>query len=272
MAVPSSGQLRLRADIALEIDGSATGSDVSLNTLSSSAGFTAPNGMEEFYGYVDAVAPSVSTDSTANVGTSTIRVYGTVSSDGGGTITQRGFYFGTSSNYASNTKYSVGGTTGGFNRYFSGLSSNTTHYYTAYAINSAGETRGTTKSQATSFAYTFKSPIYSQNFGPDFISGGLYYSNVNGGWSLRSSYNFNAGYKCVSVPTNRQSRSQVFPQGYGNYITIQKSGGGGTPCGNAPSLSISGVSKVVGDYYSNSSSYLKCKGIGSGHDFRFTAT
>lgn len=268
MAVPSSGQLRLRADIALEIDGSATGSDVSLNTLSSSAGFTAPNGMEEFYGYVDAVAPSVSTDSTANVGTSTIRVYGTVSSDGGGTITQRGFYFGTSSNYASNTKYTVGGTTGGFNRYFTGLNSNTTYYYTAYAINSVGETRGTTKSQATNFAYTFKSPIFSQNNG-SVNSGGMYYNLVSGSWALLSSYNFSAGSTCISVCTNRQSRSFCSTNGSGNSITVQKNG---CCCSGAPNLSISGVSKVAGDYFQNNSSYLQCFGSGVGHDFRFTAT
>ena len=51
MAVPSSGQLRLRADIALEVDGSATGTNVSLGTLSNTAGFTEPDAMSEFYGY-----------------------------------------------------------------------------------------------------------------------------------------------------------------------------------------------------------------------------
>ena len=51
MAVPSSGQLRLRADIALEVDGSATGTNVSLGTLSNTAGFTDPDAMSEFYGY-----------------------------------------------------------------------------------------------------------------------------------------------------------------------------------------------------------------------------
>ena len=51
MAVPSSGQLRLRADIALEVDGSATGTNVSLGTLSNTAGLTEPDAMSEFYGY-----------------------------------------------------------------------------------------------------------------------------------------------------------------------------------------------------------------------------
>ena len=51
MPVPSSGTLRLRADIALEVDGSATGTNVSLGTLSDTAGFSAPDAMSDFYGY-----------------------------------------------------------------------------------------------------------------------------------------------------------------------------------------------------------------------------
>ena len=150
MAVPSSGQLRLNADINLEINGTGTGTDVSLNGLSIAAGFTAPNGMEEFYGYVDAIAPSVTTNANSSVGSSSMTSNGNVTSDGGATITQRGFYFGTSSNYASNTKYSVSGTTGSFSRSNTGLSGGTTYYSTAYAINSVGETRGSTVSSATS--------------------------------------------------------------------------------------------------------------------------
>jgi len=267
MPIKTSGPLGLIADIEAEF--SQGDDNISLAQAGVDAGLNAGDlGMFEFYGLSDAVAPSVSTDGTNSVNTSRIRTFGNVTSDGGATVTQRGFYFGTSSNYASNAKYSVGSGTGSFYRTFTGLNSNTTYYYTAYAINSAGETRGTTKSQATNFNYTFKAPIHSQNFGYEGITGGVYYSNVNGGWSLRSSYNFGESV-CLSVPTNRQARSLCVPGGYGNYITIQKNG---CCCSGAPTLSITGVSKVVGDYYSNSSSYLKCNGLGSGHDFRFTAT
>lgn len=140
MAVPSSGQLRLNGDINLEINGTGTGTNVSLNTLSSQAGFTAPNGMEEFYGYSSAVAPSVQTNSSISVGTSSMTIRGNVSSDGGGAITERGFYFGTSTNATSNTKYTVSGTTGAFSRSMTGLSSGTTYRVFAYATNSAGTT------------------------------------------------------------------------------------------------------------------------------------
>lgn len=143
MGVPSTGQLGLRADIALEIDGSDTGSDVSLNTLSSEAGFTAPNGMTEFYGYVDAVLPNAGDISNVTgIGTSNMTVNAYITNDGGATITQRGVYFGTNSNCTSNPKYSVAGTTGSFSRTFTGLSSSTTYYMQSYAINSVGEAVG----------------------------------------------------------------------------------------------------------------------------------
>lgn len=143
MAVPSSGQLRLNGDINLEINGTGTGTNVSLNALSSEAGFTAPNGMKEFYGYVDAVLPNAGDISNVTgIGTSSMTVNGYITNDGGATITERGFYFGTNSNCTSNPKYSVAGTVGNFSRTFTGLSSSTTYYMRTYAINSVGEDVG----------------------------------------------------------------------------------------------------------------------------------
>jgi hypothetical protein len=146
MPVPSSGQLRLRADIALEVDGSATGDNVSLGTLSNTAGFTEPDAMSEFYGYTSCTVPSVTTNTNTSVTTSSLVARGDVTNDNGCTVTSRGFYFGTSSTYSNNSKYSVGSGTGAFTRTFTGLTSGTTYYSTAYAINSEGEARGTTRS------------------------------------------------------------------------------------------------------------------------------
>jgi hypothetical protein len=157
MPVPSSGELKLRADIALEVDGSATGDNVSLGTLSNTAGFSEPDTMSEFYGYSACTVPSVTTNSMSGIGVSSMTANGNVTSDNGCTITERGFYFGTSSNYASNGKYTVSGTTGSFSRGFS-VSSSTTYYATAYAINSEGEARGSTISatSSTPITYTFQ--------------------------------------------------------------------------------------------------------------------
>lgn len=141
MAVVSSGEIKLRGDVNLEINGNTTDANVSLATLSVGAGFAAPHGLTEFYGYTDAVAPSVSTSSAISITTSSMTIRGSVNSDGGGTITERGFYFGTnSSNATSNTKYTVSGTTGSFSRSMTGLSASSTYYWWAYATNSAGTT------------------------------------------------------------------------------------------------------------------------------------
>jgi len=148
MAVPSSGQLRLRGDIALEVDGSATGSNVSLQALSRSAGKSTPDGMLEFYGYSASVPPTVTTSSSSSTNTS-VYMTGTVNSDGGATITERGFYFGTSTNPTSNPKYVVAGTTGNFNFNKTGLSTNATYRYFAYATNASGTTIGAMQTRAT---------------------------------------------------------------------------------------------------------------------------
>lgn len=67
---------------------------------------------------------------------------GNVSSDGGATVTERGFYFGTEFNPTSNTKYAVGSGTGLFSKYFSSLTPGEYYYVTAYATNSKGTVYG----------------------------------------------------------------------------------------------------------------------------------
>jgi len=196
MAVPSSGQLRLRGDIALEVDGSATGSNVSLRTLSASAGFSTPDSMSEFYGYSSATAPSVTTNNISNIGETTLTLNGNVTSDGNSTIIERGFYFGTNSSHpTNNAKYTIGGTTGFYSNNRSGLSTSTTYYCWAFARNSVGTTYGSRVQASTVAAFV-----------PTFASGGggttqsaitlngcarfrwySYYKNPNtGSWITRS--------------------------------------------------------------------------------------
>ena len=149
MPVVSSGQIRLNADVNVEINGSA-GTNVSLTTLSTGASKTAPHGLQEFYGYTSMVAPSVTTSAISGVTVSNMTLNGNVTSDGGGTVTARGFYFGTSSNVTSNPQYGSGSGTGSFSLNRS-VSASTTYYCAAYATNAAGTTVGPTVS-ATSQA------------------------------------------------------------------------------------------------------------------------
>lgn len=162
MAVPSSGELELRGDIALEVYGTATGSNISLGTMSDLAGFSDPDAMSDFYGYSSSVAPSVTTNNISNVSYTSVTLNGNVTSDGGATITERGFYFGTnSSSPTNNTKYTVSGTTGSYSNNRTGLSASTTYYCWAFATNASGTTYGS-RVQATTIAA----------FSPTFAPGG----------------------------------------------------------------------------------------------------
>ena len=100
--------------------------------------------------------PTVTTNAASSVTSTSMTCNGNVSSDGGilEGITQRGFYFGTSTNYASNTKVSVSGTTGAYTLARTGLNGSTTYYITAYAINALGERQGSTVTQATAAGLT----------------------------------------------------------------------------------------------------------------------
>lgn len=152
MPIVSSGQIALIADIAAEFTDLGT-SNVSMSAAASQAGLAAGEiQMTDFYGLSDVALPTVGNSGTSSITSSSMVISGNVSNDGGGTVTQRGFYFGTSSTATNNTKYSVGSGTGSFNRTMTGLSSSTTYYYAAYAINSAGETVASVSSATTSQA------------------------------------------------------------------------------------------------------------------------
>lgn len=227
MAVPSSGQLGLRADIALEIDGSATGSDVSLNTLSSQAGFSVPNGMFEFYGYVDAVAATVQTNSSISITASSMTIRGNVTSDGGGTITERGFYFGTSTTATNNTKYTVSGTTGSFSRSMTGLNGSTTYYAFAYAINSVGETVAnmvTTTTATPTVADTFSNfGSITSSTGPTSFGACSFSAWMSPNPSAtRSSISKSTG-NTVSFYIYASCQNANYPQGSYNYTSMSGS-------------------------------------------------
>ena len=215
MAVPSSGELKLRADINLEVNGNATDDNVSLGTLSNEAGFTEPDNMSEFYGYTSCTAPSVTTNAIDNVSYTSMRANGNVTADNGCTITERGFYFGTSSNMTSNTKYVVSGTTGSFNRNFTGLTSGNVRYYAwAYATNSAGTTYG--------------SSVYANTLTPATYSLIQTYTNTNR-WRSPQSFAYSWGAGDAAAQWNANAQMQYNHASYGwttaNSYTNNKNSG-----------------------------------------------
>jgi hypothetical protein len=193
MAVPSSGQLRLRADIANEVDGNATGSNVSLGTLADTAGFdTPPDTMQEFYGYQSCGTPTGVENNIFSAGQGSVffraRYTG---SNGGCDVVEYGYYLGTSSNRASNTKYVKGtdnkGLYSNWDNTFTGLADSTTYYGWAYVTNSAGYTAyapyassGSTNAPVipiSSYSYSFYGDFTGANYCPNF--------NFNGGANMQ---------------------------------------------------------------------------------------
>ena len=152
MPITGSGEIALIADIEAEFDQTGT-TDISLFQARDDAGLSDGQiAMTQFYNQSDVALPSVGNAGTSSITSNSMVISGNVTNDGGGTVTQTGFYFGTSSTATNNSKYSVGSGTGSFNRSMTGLSSSTTYYYAAYAINSAGETVASVSSATTSQA------------------------------------------------------------------------------------------------------------------------
>ena len=143
--------------LGIAVSGSLGSSNISLFTIIDTYVVGNPSGGNlKLNDMANKDYPSVTTSAASSVTGTSMTCNGNVTADGGviGGITQRGFYFGTNSNYASNTKTSVAGTTGAYTLAKTSLSGGTTYYITAYAKNLLGERQGSTVSQATSVSLT----------------------------------------------------------------------------------------------------------------------
>ncbi len=85
--------------------------------------------------------PAVTTSEVSNITAIEATLSGNVSSDGGVTVTDRGFIYGTSASELTQTVQSGSGA-GSFTASLTGLSASTTYYYKAYATNMAGTSYG----------------------------------------------------------------------------------------------------------------------------------
>jgi len=148
MALQASGPIALFLEIRAEEivkTPSLSSTDFGLREVSAAAGFTEPDLMSEFYGY-SSVTPIVWTSIPSEISKNDIsinvRQAANTYNQGNGTITSKGFYYGTSTNINSATKVQVNtsNNTAEFTRNFTGLSGGTTYRFWAYAINDVGET------------------------------------------------------------------------------------------------------------------------------------
>lgn len=168
MAIPASGPLSLRGirrEVAysnytqavsilnISLSDVSTGVNGTLNTSSLRPDGSTPHKMSEWRGYdhdySTITAPTVSTGVCGwNSNNNNIDAFGSVSSDGGATITERGFCYSTTNPpTTSSGKTTVSGTTGIMSASFFALqfSSSYNMYVRAYAINSVGTSYGVTR-------------------------------------------------------------------------------------------------------------------------------
>jgi len=109
---------------------------------------------------VNSTHPTVTTSTVLNITPSGVTLNGEVISDGGATVTERGFVYGTSTNpTTANTKVQDGTGTGVFTEAITGLAAGTIYYVRAYAINSVGTSYGANQSFTTQAAVSGTSVV-----------------------------------------------------------------------------------------------------------------
>jgi uncharacterized protein (TIGR02145 family) len=87
--------------------------------------------------------PTIVSTSATNVNSHSAVVGGHISSDGGSTVTERGFYYANHPDVLNSGLHVIqGGGSGNFSSTLINLSSNTTYYFRAYATNSVGTAYG----------------------------------------------------------------------------------------------------------------------------------
>lgn len=88
-------------------------------------------------------APTVTTNAASAIGSTSATGNGSVDSDGGAAITERGFVWSTSVNpTTADSKVTVAGTTGSYSGSMTSLVASTFYHYRAYAVNSVGTSYG----------------------------------------------------------------------------------------------------------------------------------
>ncbi|MCK6612511.1 MAG: hypothetical protein L6Q78_15905, partial [Bacteroidia bacterium] len=107
--------------------------------------------MGSFVAYSGPSLASINTATPSSISANSADLGGNVTSDGGASVSERGVVYATTSNptTSSGTKVQIGSGTGNFSQTVTGLSSNTTYFVRAYAINSVGTSYGSNQSFTT---------------------------------------------------------------------------------------------------------------------------
>ncbi len=137
-------------------------------------------GEEKSFTTTAITVPTVITSSVNNISYTSATIDGTVTDDGGATVTERGVVYSTTSNpTTSNSKVVSGSGKGSFTCNLSNLQDGVTYYVRAYAVNQKGTAYGEQQSFMTKKAGIFS---VSSSKKVIFSSGNLQYHPANNKW------------------------------------------------------------------------------------------
>jgi len=167
-------------------------------------------------------APVVATNAASDLNMTTVTFNGTITSNGGTTITERGFVWSTSANptLGSNQGHViVQGVAGNFTSFLQSLTPNTTYHYVAYAINPVGTSYGSDQSFTTLATYTVTPVIDSTwgiNINQEFQAGPYPFGHVFPVAQLQADldYLWKIGIRNVRAPLKQWGSGNVDPNDY----------------------------------------------------------
>jgi uncharacterized protein (TIGR02145 family) len=165
--------------------------------------------------------PTVTTSAATSVTRNSAYVQGSVTADGGASVTTRGICYSTSPNpTTSNSIKTNGSGTGNFNTYLSGLTAGTTYYARAYATNSQGTAYGEQVTFTTLSADS--KPTVTTSDATDVTRRGAY---VQGNVTAEGGDSVTSRGICYSTSQNPTTSNTKKTSGYGTGdFTVQLTG------------------------------------------------
>ena len=176
-------------------------------------------------GGVSVQLATVTTASATSISATSMTLNASISDLGGGSVSSYGFYFGTSSTYSNNTKINLGSTSSTlvYNNTRTGLSNLTTYYITAFAINEAGESVGSTVSATTTWAATLASMKIQTNTtftGYSYIEIGVYHDTAySGSITTNNTFSYSSANAGAQYTVNAATNANNMAYSYINTST-----------------------------------------------------
>ena len=191
------------------ITGLTAGTTYHLRAYATNSAGTA-YGNEVTFSALSANLPTLSTTIITSITATTASSGGNITSAGGGTVTARGVCWNTSANpTTANSKTTDGTGTASFTSAITGLTTGTTYYLRAYAINSAGTAYGSQQTFKTALPTNGLVAYYPFNGNANDESGNGNNGTVNGSTLITdrfgkssSAYSFNGTNNSIVVPNS----------------------------------------------------------------------